>query len=141
MEDKIDILISDKALSLSMATTFVDDPTAGGQAVFVGTVRNHTNEKEVLRLEFEAYEPMALKEMLTIAEEVLKQEGTIKVAIHHRVGVLAIGEVAVIIAVSASHRDAAFKYCRYCIDTLKETVPIWKREYYTDGNIWVAAHP
>ncbi len=137
----IDVVLTDKALSVSSTTSFVDDPKAGGQAIFVGTVRNHAHGKEVIKLEFEAYQPMAIKEMFAIAAKALVERPCIKIAIHHRVGTLEIGEIAVIIAVSAAHRDAAFEACRYCIDTLKETVPIWKREYYDDGDTWVAAHP
>ena len=95
----------------------------------------------MLRLEFEAYEPMALREMLKIAQQATVQSSVQKIALHHRTGILQIGEAAVVIAVSAPHRAAAFDACRYCIDTLKETVPIWKKEILEDGEVWVAAHP
>ncbi len=95
----------------------------------------------MLRLEFEAYEPMAVSEMDKIAKQAIEQFPVQKIAIHHRTGILEIGEVPVIIAVSAAHRAAAFEACQYCIDNLKQTVPIWKKEIFEDGEVWVAAHP
>jgi molybdopterin synthase catalytic subunit len=114
---------------------------SGGIDVFIGTVRDSTKGKKVIRLEFEAYEPMALKEMHKIAEQAFAKWPVQKLLIHHRTGVLQVGEVPVIIAVSCAHRDAAFEACRYVIDTLKQTVPIWKKEIFEDGEVWVAAHP
>lgn len=109
--------------------------------MFIGTVRNATKGKAVLRLEFEAYEKMALAEMEKIAAYAIEKWPIQKLLIHHRTGVLNVGEVPVVIAVSAAHRDAAFEACRYVIDTLKQTVPIWKKEVFEDGEVWVAAHP
>jgi molybdopterin synthase catalytic subunit len=109
--------------------------------VFIGTVRNATKAKTVVCLEFEAYEPMALAEMEKIIRQAFEKWPVQKALIHHRVGVLQVGEVPVIIAVSAAHRAAAFEACRYIIDTLKQTVPIWKKEIFEDGEVWVAAHP
>jgi len=114
---------------------------SGGIDVFIGTVRNATKGKRVVRLEFEAYEPMAIAEMQKIAEHAFEKWPVQKVLIHHRTGILNIGEVPVIIAVSAAHRAAAFDACRYIIDTLKQTVPIWKKEVFEDGEVWVAATP
>lgn len=119
----------------------VTGPTCGGVDVFIGTVRDATKGKAVLRLEFEAFENMALREMRKIAEESSKRWPVQAVAIHHRTGILQIGDVAVVIAVGAAHRDAAFEACRFAIDTLKQTVPIWKKEVFADGEVWVAAHP
>jgi molybdopterin synthase catalytic subunit len=116
-------------------------PECGGIDVFIGTVRSETKGKKVVRLEFEAYEPMALKEMKKIAEQAMQKWPVQHIVMHHRVGVLNIGEVPVVIAVAAAHRDAAFDACRYAIDTLKQTVPIWKKEVFEDGEVWVAAHP
>jgi molybdopterin synthase catalytic subunit len=137
----IDLKITNDTLSVAECTDWVMSPQAGGIDVFIGTVRDHTKGKKVVRLEFEAYEKMALKEMQKIADEMIKRWPLHKVLMHHRTGVLQIGEIAVIIAVSASHRDAAFEACRYAIDTLKQTVPIWKKEVFEDGEEWVAAHP
>lgn len=109
--------------------------------MFIGTVRDATKGKTVIRLEFEAYEPMAIKEMTRIAEEAFAKWPVQKLLIHHRTGILAVGEVPVVIAVSCAHRDAAFEACRYVIDTLKQMVPIWKKEIFEDGEVWVAAHP
>ena len=84
---------------------------------------------------------MAIKEMHKIAEEASTRWNALKIAIHHRVGVLNVGEIPVVIAVSTPHRKAAFESCECCIDTLNETVPIWKKEHFEDGEVWVAAHP
>lgn len=116
-------------------------PGSGGIDVFIGTVRNATKGKAVVRLEFEAYEAMAITEMEKIAKKTIEKWPVQKLLIHHRTGILAVGEVPVIIAVSAAHRAAAFEACRYVIDTLKQTVPIWKKEIFEDGEVWVAAHP
>lgn len=109
--------------------------------MFIGTVRDTTKGKTVLRLEFESYVPMALREMRKLAEQATEKWPLHKVLLHHRIGVLQVGEVPVVIAVSAAHRDAAFDACRFLIDTLKQTVPIWKKEIFEDGEVWVAAHP
>jgi molybdopterin synthase catalytic subunit len=141
MSNSVQIELKDTPLSIFDAETFVESPDTGGSVVFIGTVRNKTQAKPVMRLEFEAYEPMAISEMRKIAEQALTQFAVAKIAIHHRVGVLEIGEIAVVISVSAPHRGAAFDACEYCIDTLKLTVPIWKKEVFEDGEVWVAAHP
>ena len=135
------IEISDKALNVQSCIDWVMTPQSGGIDVFIGTVRDSTKGKKVLRLEFEAYEPMALKEMEKIAAQAFENWPVQKLLIHHRTGVLEVGEVPVVIAVSCAHRDAAFEACRFVIDTLKQTVPIWKKEIFEDGEVWVAAHP
>ncbi|MEM7109170.1 MAG: molybdenum cofactor biosynthesis protein MoaE [Bacteroidota bacterium] len=137
----IDIQLKNTFLDEKECLGFVADPGAGGTAVFVGTVRDQTQGKKVVRLVFESYEPMANKEMQKIAKRVVERWGAFKVSIHHRVGVLEVGEKAVIIAVSTPHRKAAFEACEFTIDALKETVPIWKKEVFEDGEVWVAAHP
>lgn len=137
----IDVLLSSEPLDVSYCINLVQSPDCGGIDVFIGTVRSQTNGKQVVRLEFEAYERMAVKEMRRIAEQATEQWPVHKIAVHHRTGILQIGEVPVVIAVSAAHRDAAFDACRYIIDTLKQTVPIWKKEVFDDGEVWVAAHP
>ena len=137
----IDIQIFNAPLSVQNCMEMVQSDAAGGVNIFVGTVRNQTKGKTVIRLEFEAYEPMAISEMRKIAERAANQWPIQKMAIHHRVGTLAIGEIAVIISVACPHRKAAFEACSFAIDTLKETVPIWKKEIFEDGEVWVAAHP
>ena len=137
----IDIQIKDIPLSTEECNQLVTSAGAGGTVVFVGTVRDQTKGKKVVRLEFEAYKPMAISEMRKIAEAAQNKWSAHKIAIHHRVGALNIGEIAVIIAVATPHRKAAFEACEYAINTLKETVPIWKKEIFEDGEIWVAAHP
>jgi len=135
------INISAQPLNIIACIDWAMDDQSGGIDVFIGTVRNATKGKKVLRLEFEAYEKMAIQEMTKIADMVLAKWPVHKILIHHRVGSLDVGEVPVIIVVSAAHRAAAFDACRYAIDTLKETVPIWKKEVFEDGEVWVAAHP
>ena len=137
----IDIQLLENELSTENCTNWVCSDEVGGVVVFVGTVRNQTKGKRVLKLEFEAYAPMAFAEMQKIAEQAIAKWPVLKIAIHHRVGILAIGEIPVIIAVSCAHRNAAFEACQFAIDTLKETVPIWKKEFFEDGEVWVAAHP
>jgi molybdopterin synthase catalytic subunit len=137
----IDIQLLETPLDPQALLNTVSDDAAGGLVQFVGTVRNQTKGKAVTRLEFEAYAPMAVAEMRKIADTLMARWPVLHVAIHHRVGVLAVGEVAVVIAVACAHRGAAFEACAFAIDTLKETVPIWKKEIFDDGEVWVAAHP
>jgi len=116
----------------------VDDPGAGGIVIFSGVVRNETGGRPVKFLEYEAHAPMAEAKMREIGEAVRAQWGGVKrVAILHRLGRLEIGESSVLIAVSAAHRQDAFDACRYAIDTLKRTVPVWKKEHFEDGEVWV----
>jgi molybdopterin synthase catalytic subunit len=138
---KKNILVSPTPLNIAFCIDWIMSPESGGIDVFIGTVRNATTGKTVVRLEFEAYEKMAVAEMEKIAQQAFEKWPVQKVLIHHRTGLLAVGGVPVIIAVSAAHRAAAFEACRYIIDTLKETVPIWKKEIFEDGEVWVAAHP
>ena len=137
----INIKISGEPLQIQSCIDWVMSPECGGINIFIGTVRNNTQHKKVVRLEFEAYETMAISEMNKIAKETFNMWPVQKVVIHHRTGVLQPGEVPVVIVVAAAHRDAAFTACRYIIDTLKQTVPIWKKEVFEDGEVWVAAHP
>lgn len=139
--ENIEILLLESDLVAAKAEEFVTNDESGGIVSFVGTVRKFTKGKEVIRLEFEAYKPMAIKEMRKIAEHILAHYPARRVAIHHRVGVLPIRGIAVVIAVACPHRKDAFAACQYAIDTLKQTVPIWKKEIFTDGEVWVAAHP
>jgi MoaE-MoaD fusion protein len=122
----------------------VADPGAGAITTFVGTTRNENSGRRVLRLEYEAYEPMALSEMRKLAEEAVRRWGITRSAITHRIGVVEIGEASVAIAVSAPHRAEAFLACRFLIDRIKEIVPIWKKEHFEGGEIWVGcqtSHP
>ncbi|MFZ0213573.1 MAG: molybdenum cofactor biosynthesis protein MoaE [Candidatus Acidiferrales bacterium] len=111
-------------------------PEDGALAVFEGIVRNHSRGKQTLYLEYEAYEAMALAKMREIGAKMKERFSIDRLAMVHRLGRLEIGETSVLIAVSAAHRGAAFDACRYGIDTLKQTVPIWKKEYFADGGVW-----
>jgi molybdopterin synthase catalytic subunit len=109
----------------------------GALALFLGTVRNHNQGRRVLRLEYHAYPEMALRELERIESEAKRRFTISNVATVHRTGELEIGEVSVAIAVAASHRDEAFRACRFVIDTLKRRVPIWKKEYFEGGEVWI----
>ena len=135
------IKITSKKLNLEECYTFVEDDSCGGISAFIGTVRNSTQNKDVTQLDFSSYEAMAVKEMQKIANLALEKFDIKKIAIHHAEGKLQIGDIPVIIVVSAPHRKAAFKACEFAINTLKETVPIWKKEHFSDGEVWVNAHP
>jgi molybdopterin synthase catalytic subunit/molybdopterin converting factor small subunit len=116
----------------------VDDPGAGGIVIFSGVVRNETGGRPVKFLEYEAHAPMAEVKMREIGESLrARWSGVKRVAMLHRIGRLEIGEASVLIAVSAAHRGDAFEACRYAIDTLKRTVPVWKKEHFEDGEVWV----
>ena len=114
---------------------------AGGLSLFIGTVRNNAQGKQVKQLVFEAYEPMALKEMRRIADLALEKWPLENLVMIHAVGAKAVGEAVVVTGASSAHRDASFEACRFLIDELKKTVPIWKKEYYEDNSVWVNAHP
>jgi len=141
MERKTSIVVTTEKLNLNDCYSFVQDASCGGISLFVGTVRNATQNKGVTLLDFSGYEPMAIKEMQKIADLSLQKFDIHKIAIHHAVGELKIGDIPVIIAVSSAHRKAAFEACEFAIDTLKETVPIWKKEHFEDGEVWVNSHP
>ena len=136
-----DIKITGEEIDIQSCIAGVMSPSSGGIDVFIGTVRDATQGKRVLKLEFESYEPMAVSEIKKITEQIMSQWPVHNIVIHHRTGQLPIGAVAVVIAVSAAHRAAAFEACRYAIDTLKQTVPIWKKEFFDNEEVWVAAHP
>jgi len=113
----------------------------GAVLVFEGIVRNQTRGRKTLYLDYEAYEEMALEQMESLAGQALTQFSVRDVAIVHRLGRLEIGETSVLIAVASAHRAAAFDGCRWLIDTLKRTVPIWKKEYFEDGAVWADGEP
>ncbi len=132
---------------MRMVTTAIDpaalreelaDPAAGGYAAFEGWIRNHNEGHDVLRLEYEAYEPLAVSEGERVIREALERFDVLRASCVHRHGLLEIGDCAVWVGVSAAHRDAAFLACRYIIDEVKIRLPIWKKEHYADGNSgWV----
>jgi MoaE-MoaD fusion protein len=133
--------ISDRPLVEAEAVARVKGPGMGGIVTFVGAVRDHARGRSIRHLEYEAYPEMAVREMEKIAEQAAQRWPGTRVAIGHRSGHLAVGEIAVVIAAAAPHRAAAFDACRFAIDTLKQTVPIWKKEVATDGEYWVDDRP
>ena len=134
------ILVSSVRLSIDAAIEAVRGPDAGGIVIFLGTVRNASRGTAVRHLEYEAYPEMAETKMRQIAAALESVHAPLRLAIHHRIGDLAIGEVAVIIVAAAPHRDAAFTAARAAIDELKQVVPIWKKEYTDDGAVWIEDH-
>lgn len=137
------IALVDTPLDPTAVLDEVADPDHGGTALFIGTTRRETTEREVTELRYEAYEELALAELHTIAAEAERAFGA-RVAVVHSTGTVAVGEPSVVVAASAGHRPAAFDACRYVIDQLKARVPIWKQTVYADGDAtWVdgcAAH-
>ena len=131
--------ITQEPIHLDELTAFVADPGAGAMATFVGTTRDSNEGRRVVRLEYECYPGMAEKEMEKIGQEVLERWPVKKVAMLHRLGRVDIGEASVAIAVSSGHRHAAFEACHYAINQLKETVPIWKKELYEGGEVWIGS--
>lgn len=131
------VRIAQEPIDVERIIREVSTPRTGGIDVFIGTVRSHSHGKRVRRLEYSAYIPMAEKLMGGIEQDLRTKWVLDGVAIVHRVGVLQVGDVAVVTAVSAAHRDAAFEACRYAIDRVKSVVPIWKREYFEEGFAWV----
>jgi molybdopterin synthase catalytic subunit len=122
-------------------TAAIKQPEDGAVVVFDGIVRNHTRGRRTLYLDYSAYEPMALRQMEQLAQQALANYAIRDVCLVHRLGRLEIGESSVYIAVASAHRAAAFEACRWMIDTLKKTVPIWKKEYFEDGAVWADGEP
>jgi MoaE-MoaD fusion protein len=135
------VLLSAEPLSLDRCLAAVRSPEAGGIVTFTGMVRRHSRGVRVERLEYEAYGAMAEKVMRELCDEIEAELPGARLAVEHRVGVLAIGDVAVVIAASAAHRAEAFTACRAMIDRLKDRVPIWKKEIGEDGSEWVGLGP
>ena len=129
--------ITTEPLDLAQIVAEVERDEAGGIATFVGTVRRTSRGRDVSYLEYEAFEEMAEPMLRALAAELTGKHGLCELAIHHRVGRVEIGEPSVVIAVSAPHRAAALEACREAIDTLKETIPLWKKEIYEGGEEWI----
>ena len=130
--------VAETALSPDAIAADVDDPGAGGIVIFSGVVRHQTDGRPVKFLEYEAHSVMAEAKLREIGAAIrARWSGVRRVAMLHRIGRLEIGESSVLIAVSAAHRGDAFEACRYAIDTLKRTVPVWKKEHFEDGEVWV----
>jgi molybdopterin synthase catalytic subunit len=133
--------LHEEPLDVRAVEARVTGDDAGGVVTFVGAVRNHSKGRDIRHLEYEAYPGMAEREMEKICDEAARRWPDARVAIAHRIGHLAIGDLAVVVAAAAPHRAEAFEACRFAIDTLKESVPIWKKEFTTSGEYWVEDHP
>ena len=134
-------LLSHETLSIDLVTSYLKNDGVGAIVTFIGYVRSQKNNKRVVALDFEAYEPMAIKELSFIAEEIAKKWPVVKIALHHRLGKVESGEVPVIAAAASPHRKDAFEACEYLMNRLKESVPIWKKEIFEDGEVWVTNTP
>ena len=130
-------MVKESPLQMEQLLTLIKNPKAGAINFFVGTVREWTDEKQTLFLEYEAYTDMAEKMLRQIGEEIKVKWPGATVGIHHRIGRLEISDIAVIVAVSTPHRDAAFEASKYGIERIKELVPIWKKEHWSDGESWI----
>ncbi|HXW51638.1 MAG TPA: molybdenum cofactor biosynthesis protein MoaE [Candidatus Acidoferrales bacterium] len=133
--------LSSDPLDEQVVTRLVSGKASGGIVTFVGRVRDHARGRTVVALEYEAYPEMAESVFAAIAQEAKTRFSVSEVAIHHRQGRLAVGDVSVVVAVAAAHRGPAFEACRYTIDELKKRAPIWKKEFSPDGAAWVEERP
>ena len=124
-------------LEVTAVSAIVSSPDCGAVATFVGLVRNENGGRRVLWLEYEAYEPLAVKSFVRIDEEAGERWPSIGLAIHHRIGRLEIGDASVVIAAASPHRPDAFAACRYAIERIKQIAPIWKHEHFEGGEIWI----
>jgi len=131
--------LAENVIDVNSVLTRVSHPQAGGVVIFLGTVRDNSRSRHVKFLEYEAYKPMAIKEMNRVAEEARRRWPLLGIAIMHRLGHLEIGDISVAIAVSSEHRKEAFEAGRYAIDSLKQTVPIWKKEVWDAGEAWIGS--
>ena len=129
--------VTREPIDLQELVTYVTDPSAGAIATFIGTTRNNNEGRRVIALDYEAYPEMAEKELARIGEDAKKRWKIQRMAIVHRIGPVQITEASVIIAVSAAHRDDAFQACRFAIEEIKRSVPIWKKEVYEGGEVWI----
>ena len=132
------VKLTNDILDVGAVTSLVTDASTGAISIFVGTTRNHFGGKKVLRLFYEAYEPMAVKKMEELCVELRQKWSLHNVAIYHRLGEVPPSEASVVIVVTSEHRKASLDAVSYAIDTLKATVPVWKKEIYEDGDEWKA---
>ena len=134
-------VVSESPINREDLVNSVESPEAGAIAIFDGVVRNNSEGNKVLRMEYEAHQNMVEKMMRDLADETKKKFPVLAISMQHRTRMLEIGESSVLIAVSSAHRGDAFQACRYVIDTLKVTFPIWKKEYFEKGSDWVEGTP
>ena len=133
------IEITHEELNVSDVEARVRHPGAGAIVVFVGTTRDNTAGRKVLSLEYEAYRPMADQQLEQVAAEMCERWDLTGVAISHRLGRLEIGEASLVVAVSSAHRKEAFEACHFSVDRIKQIVPIWKKEFFEGGDVWIGS--
>ena len=135
------IEITEKPIDVQKTIDAASTKRAGAVNIFIGTIRDSANQKAVIRLEYEAYEPMAILEIEKIIAEASRRWPVVGHAVSHRTGILLPGDVAVVIAIATPHRKESFEACQFVIDELKQKVPIWKKEVFEGGEEWISAHP
>jgi MoaE-MoaD fusion protein len=140
-EPKVQVAILRETIPSATILESIKQPADGATVVFEGIVRNHSRGRATLFLEYEAYEAMAFSQMQLLAAQALSRFAIRQVALVHRLGRLEIGETSVLVVVASAHRAAGFEACRWLIDTLKQTVPIWKKEHFSDGAVWADGEP
>ena len=133
------IEITNEVLDPEAITAAVRKDTNGAVVTFLGTTRRLTDGQDVLHLEYEAYRPMADNQLASIVSEIEERWSIDDVAIYHRLGRLEIGEISLVVAVASPHRQAAFEACQHSVDRIKQAVPIWKKEFFEDGEVWVGS--
>ena len=133
------IEITNKPLEQCGIISWVTRRTNGAIVTFLGTPRSQTEDRNVLYLEYEAYRPMADNKLAEIENEIEQRWGVTDVAIAHRLGRLEIGEISLVVAIASPHRQAAFEACQHSVDRIKQAVPIWKKEFFEDGEVWVGS--
>ena len=133
MRDRLLVEVTPESIGVEAAVAFVADPAAGGTCVFLGTVRDHSEQGSVVGLLYEAWEELAVRRLRELAQELFAAWPLLKIALLHRTGELSVGEVSVVVACSAAHRAEAFEACRHGIERLKQDIPIWKRESLVTG--------
>ena len=135
------ITITDQPIDVQKVIDAANSLEAGAVNAFIGTIRDNAKKKRVVRLEYEAYNSMAIAEIQKVIDEACAKWSLLGWSIVHRVGILEPGEVAVVVAISTAHRKESFEACQFIIDNVKAKAPIWKKEVFEDGEEWVAAHP
>lgn len=135
------VALTTNPIDVASALNYLQSEQAGAVDLFLGVVRDNTQDRPVDRLDYEAYDRMAISEMQKIVDTAHERWPILRCVVVHRTGMLLVGEMAVLIGVATAHRADAFEACRYIIDTIKQTVPIWKKEIFTNGEVWVNTTP
>lgn len=134
---RLHVALTQDPIDMTALLARTQDPSAGALLTFLGTVRDHKQGRTVLRIDYEAYEPMVLKELRRIGETLFERWPVLRAVLVHRVGTLQVGEASVALLIATAHRAPGFEALRYAIEALKKDVPVWKKEHFEDGEVWV----